>query len=657
MRHPYRQALDQLRDEGRDPTLVERLSQAISLLDVMDSLGVDTAGERPLDSALLIILRELQVERGAIFVRGEDGELVTRASCGLPPGAPLSLGDTPPTEPTTLDPGTRGLHGLALLVPIHRREGVIAVLGLGAREGGASYGEEHLGFLRRVATGLAPTIENGLLHAELRRVRLKMSGNEFQLHNLFDISRDLAGTMEEEAIFDLVTTSVMGHFLVSRCALYVFGPKGLALAHERGIRGEGESEPIPAEDARRTLEGLAEPMPVAELSEGPLRRRLERARLVLAVPLTGGTHLEGVLAIGERSSGVPYSAEDRDFARTLGLQTLAALENARLLRLREEKLRRDRELQLAREIQLGLFPPRPPEVAGFEVAAESRPCYEVGGDAYDWVDLGGGRLALVVADVSGKGTPASLLMASVHASVRALAGTASPVVVVERLNRFLFASTSPSRFVTLFYAELDTASRRLAYVNAGHVPPYRVAGDGTASRLVDGGPALGLIDDASYEVGELRLEPGDVVAVVTDGLTEALSPDEREFGDEGVWEVLRSGIGASALLARLLTAVSSWTGSAGCSDDLTALVLKARTPTRLSIDETDPTPRLGWAVRGRAPAPPSGSAPSPPRTSPGAPPPSAPARTGGDGRLDAGPTRRGRRERRGSRRRGSSAGR
>jgi len=132
-------------------------------------------------------------------------------------------------------------------------------------------------------------------------------------------------------------------------------------------------------------------------------------------------------------------------------------------------------------------------------------------------------------------------MASVHASVRALAGTAPPALVIERLNRFLFASTQPGRFVTLFYAELDAASRRLAYVNAGHVPPYRVTRNGEVSRLVDGGPALGLLDEATYEVGEVSLQPGDVVAMVTDGVTEAGSPDESEFGDDRAAEVLRSG--------------------------------------------------------------------------------------------------------------------
>jgi sigma-B regulation protein RsbU (phosphoserine phosphatase) len=184
----------------------------------------------------------------------------------------------------------------------------------------------------------------------------------------------------------------------------------------------------------------------------------------------------------------------------------------------------------------------------------------------------------VIADVSGKGTPASILMASVHASIRALAGTASPGQLLERLNRFLFASTQANKYVTLFYAELDPGTRRLVYVNAGHVPPYHLARDGTVSRLLEGGPAVGLLDGVSYEVGEVTVKPGETVAVVTDGVTEANSPDEREFGDERVCEALRelSGGTAASILAGLVTAVNEWAGPAGCSDDLTALILKAR---------------------------------------------------------------------------------
>jgi sigma-B regulation protein RsbU (phosphoserine phosphatase) len=415
------------------------------------------------------------------------------------------------------------------------------------------------------------------LSAELRRAQQKLSGKVFELHNLFDIGRDLTASSTEEAIHDLTVTAVMGHFVVSRCALYLSGPGGLFLAHGRGLRREAEAAPIPPEDARQALDLLTRPQPVAELPQGPLRRRLEGARLALAVPLAAGERVEGVLAIGERASQTPFSEEDRELAQALARQAQVALESARLQRVRDEKLRQDRELQIAREIQRSLLPPRTPELAGFEVAALSRPCYEVGGDSYDWIPLGGDRIALVIADVAGKGTPASLLMASVHAFVHAIAGMATPAQVIERLNRFLLARTQASRFVTLFYAELDAATHRLAYVNAGHVPPYRVARDGTVSRLREGGPATGLLPEASYEVGELTLEPGELVAMVTDGVTEAMAPDDREFGDDGVCATLRAMAGAKApdVLRGLVTAASEWTGGAGVGDDLTALILQA----------------------------------------------------------------------------------
>ena len=556
----------------------------VSYLQALDqlttTLGSGLGREEGLNAALQIVMEQMRVARGVLFVKGPDGTFAVRAAHGLPPGAPptLDLREVP-EDLRLLDPGdeTQVRHGLTVLCPILFRARAIGLLGLGPRAGGLAYGEEERAFLQSVAASAATPIENGLTHDELLRANQKLSVKVFQLRNLFDISRELNGSFEEEAIQGVVVTTAMGHFVVSRCALYLLGPGGLVLSHERGIRREGDEAPIPPDEVRAAFPGL-EPREVGELARGPLRRHLEEARLALAVPLAAGARVEGLLAIGERASRMPFSEEDRDFAQTLARQALAALENARLSRLRVEKQRQDRELEIAREIQRGLFPARRPEIRGFEVAGESRSCYEVGGDSYDWIPLEGERLALVIADVSGKGTPASLLMASVQAFTRALAGTAPPAQVLERLNRFLFASTQANRFVTFFYAELDAAARQLVYVNAGHVPPYHVTADGTVSRLREGGPALGLLEAASYEVGHVRLEAGDTVALVTDGVTEANSPDEREFGDERVSDALRalSGGGADAVLAGLVAAVDRWAGDAGCSDDLTALILKAR---------------------------------------------------------------------------------
>ena len=573
----YRQALERCR-ERKEPTPVER--QMVALLDLATTLDAGLADSDLLCSALRIIMDEVQAERGAFFTKLDDGSLAIRVSTGLAAGEastrPLKAPEQGLTTREQMDE-VEARHGIALLCPIRRRERTIGMLGLGPRAGGRAYDTDEHAFLRAAAACAAAPFENLLLHEELRRVKQDLSLKVFQLHNLFDVGRELTGGAEEESIQSHIMTTAMGHFLVTRCALYLLAPQGLILAGERGLRRQVGSSPISLEEARAALQELPKPRSVAELPDGPFRRRLEEGRLALAVPLIAGDRVEGVLAVGERASRTPFSAEDLDFAETLARHAAAALDSARLHRLRVEKQRQDHELRIAQEIQRDLFPARLPAVPGFEVAADSRPCYEVGGDSYDWIDLGNGRLALVVADASGKGTPASLLMASVHAFVHARAGTDAPAQLMARANRFLLDRTRAHQYVTIFYAELDPKARRLAYVNAGHVPPYHVARDGTVYQLSDGGFPLGLFEEASYAEGQVRLEPGEVVAMVTDGLTEASSPEESDFGNVRACETLRAlSVGSAAsILKGLVDTVDAWTGPAGCSDDLTILVLKA----------------------------------------------------------------------------------
>jgi sigma-B regulation protein RsbU (phosphoserine phosphatase) len=579
----YQKALDDFR---RDPAgagvLLKRMSELISLLDLTVTLSSSASTAQILEAALLVVMGELQATRGCVFVRGEGGRYEMRAVRGLPASAPTEVPvDALSAEDIVFRDAGRFPEifqrlGLEVLCPILKADRPVAVLGLGRRADGRPYGPDETAFLRSVAACAAMPIENGLIYDELKSVNQRLSVKVFQLNNLFDISRELTASFDEETIKNLVVTTLMGHLLVSRCALYLDGPGGLALAHERGARSEEGRGLVPAAEAAALLGALRKALPVAELPAGEVRDRLVRQRMALAVPLSQGAQARGFLAVGERVSGAPFSEEDRDFAQTLARQALAALESVRLHRVQLEKQRQDKELQIAREIQQSLFPPSTPTIAGFEIAARSLACYQVGGDYYDFIPLSEGRWALIIADVSGKGTPASILMASVHASLRALAGTAPPPVVLERVNGFLYESTQPNKFVTLFYAELDGPARRLRYVNAGHVPPYLLRKDGTARRLTAGGPVLGLLDDVRYDLGEIDLLAGDVVAMVTDGATEALSADERELGDERLVESLAAPASASAQeqIQRLIDAVDAWTGGRGCTDDLTALVLR-----------------------------------------------------------------------------------
>jgi len=579
----YQRALDEFRREGREPPLLKRMSELISLLDLTTTLDSALPGEDILDAALLIVLGELQASRGVLLVRKPDGRFDFRASRGLPADAPRDLpaGSLPETAlmagETAPPPRALAALGLEVLCPVTKAGRVLAVIGLGPRAGGRGYGDEEMGFLRSVAACSATPIENGLIYQELQRVNQRLSVKVFQLRNLFDISRELTTSFEEDGIRGLVTTTLMGHLMVSRCSFFTREPGGSFVAHERGIPVDSAPFRL-GPDEGRLVETLSPgPKPVAGLPDGPFRARLLATRMWVAVPLPIGGRVEGLFALGERASGRAFDEEDQDFVLTLGRQALAAIENVRLQRVRMEKLRQDRELQIAREIQQSLFPSSCPAVPGFDVAAASHPCYQVGGDLYDFIPLEGGRLALAVADVSGKGTPASILMASLHASLRALAGTSTPARLMERLNAFIFASTQANKYVTLFYAELDPASRRLLYVNAGHVPPFVFRAGGPHERLEAGGPVLGLLEDVAFEVGETSLASGDIVAVVTDGATEASSPEDVEFGDDRVLDALgvAGGREAEEVVTGLVAAVRGWAGPRGCSDDLTALVLRA----------------------------------------------------------------------------------
>ncbi len=578
----YQRALDEFRRAGEASPLLKRMSELISLLDLTTTLSSPLSGQQILDSALLIVMGELGVGRGGLYVRDGDVGFVRRAARGLPRDAPEQIALEVGAEDVVLSASVPNADlqasGLQIACAIRKADRVIALLAVGGRADGRTFSAEDIGFLRTVAACAATPIENGLVYDELRRVNQRLSVKVFQLDTLFEVSRELGSSSDETGIQNVVISTVMGHLLVSRCALYLAGGNAtLVLAQARGLRVDPDLQCLPAAMMETVSEALRAPVDVAALPDGDLKARLRSARMALVVPLLGQTRLEGFLALGPRVSGVPFTEEDRDFAHTLVRQALSALQNVHAQRARIERQRRDREMQIAREIQQSLFPRSAPSLPGLELAAISRPCYEVGGDLYDFIPLPDGRLALAMADVSGKGAPASILMASVHASLRAVAGSAPPAALMERLNRFLFESTQANKYVTLFYAELSPVYRRLSYVSAGHVPPFLVRASGQMTRLMEGGPVLGLLETTRFDVGEVALEPGDVLAITTDGVTEAASPEDVEFGDAGVTRTLAVHRGKSAgdVLTGLVGAVEQWSGPGGCADALTAMILRA----------------------------------------------------------------------------------
>ncbi|MCU0612881.1 MAG: PP2C family protein-serine/threonine phosphatase [Candidatus Eisenbacteria bacterium] len=240
-----------------------------------------------------------------------------------------------------------------------------------------------------------------------------------------------------------------------------------------------------------------------------------------------------------------------------------------------EKERLDRELQIAREIQVNLLPGALPQVNGLELAAISRPAREVAGDYYDALMVEPGRLVLVVADVSGKGVAAAMLMSNLQSALHVLLSQNLRLdTIVTRLNTLVCRNSPAEMFITLFIGMIDTRTFRLDYVNAGHDEPLIIRGDGTL-RLGACGLLLGMFPEAAYTVGSVELRGGDLLALYSDGLTESMSSTEEEFGVERLEHALRAAAGRTArdVLSTVLEEVRSHTVADELpSDDLTFLV-------------------------------------------------------------------------------------
>jgi serine phosphatase RsbU (regulator of sigma subunit) len=247
----------------------------------------------------------------------------------------------------------------------------------------------------------------------------------------------------------------------------------------------------------------------------------------------------------------------------------------------DEQKRRQRlenEVSIAREVQLQLFPKKLPSIPGLELAAICRPARSVSGDYYDIIPLGGSRVGIAVADISGKGIFASLLMASLQAALRSAAsmnGNLDTAHIVDRLNTHLFQTTSDDRYATLFYAVYDTETRMLTYTNAGHLPPLLMT-DGRVQTLAEGGTVIGLIEDATYKQGSVHVPVGSVLLVFSDGLTEPENVFGEEFGVERLQEELLRERNAPAgkLAEDLIDSAERWSGTAEQADDMTVVVAR-----------------------------------------------------------------------------------
>lgn len=308
---------------------------------------------------------------------------------------------------------------------------------------------------------------------------------------------------------------------------------------------------------------------------------ISKIKSVICAPLVWQDDVLGVLYIDSQTPGaVSYTNDELELVTGIANQAALAITNARLHRQAIETQKLEKELEIARTIQMNLLPRTYPDVAHLSLSAMSMPAKQVGGDYYDYVPMPDGRLAIVMADVSGKGVAAAILSATVRASIRteAHASHVSVQDVVATINQWTCSDTTNDMFVTMFYAIYDPVLMTLEYTNAGHCFPLLFHADGTCQTLEKGGPFLGIMEQQKFESECVPLAPGDTLIFYTDGITDSHNSERETFGTQRLHEVITRNLNASAeeMRDRIYEATEKFRGGVEQFDDLSILVMKVR---------------------------------------------------------------------------------
>ncbi|MDD3826025.1 MAG: SpoIIE family protein phosphatase [Anaerolineae bacterium] len=415
--------------------------------------------------------------------------------------------------------------------------------------------------------------------AEKRSLAMEVLERYRELNLLYTLSEKLAATPQPAAMATLALQEAarlipaQAGVILSLCGDAPCPELMAAVGSTEGLR----AAPDLAADLVRRVVATGQAEVENDVPRDVVFDRSEGGLSLLCAPLKTEQRALGALLL-VRDTTEPFSAGDLKLLNTVGMQVAPALEVARLYQVAVEKARMERELQMARQVQASLIPTRMPHVPGWELASDWRPALEVAGDFYDLVASEDGQLNLVIADVSGKGMPASLFMVFARSVLRAsMEHSITPAEGLARANRLIVQEARAALFVTMFYARLNLQTGDLTYVNAGHNPPllHRPA-TGEIVPLTRTGMALGILDDTSYEQQSASLQPGDTLLFYTDGLTEAFDGNREQFGMERLREVVekRGGGSAAGLVSALEAAVDDFTRGAPASDDMTLLALK-----------------------------------------------------------------------------------
>ena len=486
-------------------------------------------------------------------------------------GESLRLAPDDPRPPGLVSDGEPGRS--ALVLPLYRRgEPFGAIECLGKR--GGEFTATDFDRLEVAAEGVSFALDYALLSQEIERRALEKDV-------LLEVTRALAMPFELEEVVEAIFVALRQVVDYDAAAIYLVS-RGTATLEMVSAHGypEGSESAFDIQIGQGIVGWVANSGESLIVPDVRADRRYVAARpstrSEIATPMMFEGRVIGVFNLESDHLDV-YHDGHLELLSAFAAQAAMAVERARTARERVERRRLEKELAIARDIQRSFLPASAPRVPGFDLAGTSISHDQVGGDYYDFITVSESRLGLAIADVSGKGIPAALLMAGFRMSLLAEIRNEFAIrAVMRKVNQLLHESTERERFVTAFYGVLDWRNGVLIFSNAGHNPPLLLRADGTSEELSDGGVALGVLEDTQYEERPVALAHGDVVVLYTDGVSEAENEHAEQFGPQRIETIVRAHPehNARELTQDIVAAVLDWAGERGLNDDLTLLLMR-----------------------------------------------------------------------------------
>ena len=527
-----------------------------------------------LNNVLLTCLGKFLSTKGLIAL-SENGKIELKISKGLSNSTIDKFPVLEAKEDCLKDERLKNFMLSSKLIAVEKivsSEDCIGMVCLGEKLNKTEYTQDDLEFLRTILNISATAIQNSIRINELQGVNRQLDSKIQRLNALFELSKEFGLFSESTKVAKLLVFSLIGQFMVSKFAVVSFDDDDIEILDSKF-------------DNKKLIEDLK------QCDCGMITSPLNRSEVLNTYPLLGemGVNLivpmevqgktKGLILLGERINKQPYTDSDIEFIYSVGSLAIISLENKRLFLEELVKQKMEEELEIAREIQQNLLPQTLPRFSNFDMAAVNMSSKQVGGDYYDVITLDDNRFCVAIADVSGKGAPASLLMANIQAFLQVICRQDLNIVDSTALiNDLIYANTSDGRFITFFWAVVNNEERKLTYVNAGHNPPLLIR-DGNITKLKKGGIIFGVVESTIPYISEtVSLQKDDVIVLFTDGISEAMNKKEEEYSDERLEETairLASGT-ANEILEGIKKEVYEFANGAPQSDDITMVILKVK---------------------------------------------------------------------------------